>query len=227
MRIIKLRDLLHELQIKEAPVADLPPQVKFVMPPAHHAYAKAAGDSAGKPYTQPNVDFSEKPNSDDVSTRAANVIKQFENSKDNRKGGFDKKLKKWLPHKSLEGGSDTIAYGHKIQPNESAPNKTKRWKDGLTDSEALKLLEKDIQSKVTYAKKHIKNFDNMPITVKIATVNALYRGDMGPNTMNLLSQNNFRDAAKEYLNHREYKTTANVGVKKRMDWNAAVFKAAG
>jgi hypothetical protein len=50
---------------------------------------------------------------------------------------------------------------------------------------------------------------------------------MGPKTIKLLNQNKFADAAKEYLNHREYRSTNNRGVKKRMDWNAAVFKAAG
>jgi hypothetical protein len=221
MRIIKLKDLLHEIQLKESPVADLPPpQVKFVMPPAHHAYAKAAGDAAGKPYTQPNIDFSARPQASEIVSKVANVIKQFENSTSNPSGGYNKQAKKWFPHKSLEGGSATIAYGHKIQKGED-------FSKGITDSEALRLLEKDIDKKVSYAKSHIKNFDNMPISVKIATINALYRGDMGPRTMNLLSQNKFGDAAREYLNHREYRSTSNRGVKKRMDWNAAVFRAAG
>jgi len=43
----------------------------------------------------------------------------------------------------------------------------------------------------------------------------------------LLSQNKFAEAGKEYLNHGEYRSTKNRGVKKRMDWNAAVFRAAG
>jgi hypothetical protein len=106
-----------------------------------------------------------------------------------------------------------------VQPGEN-------FSRGITDNEAQALLEKDIQSKVSYAQSHIKNFDALPLTVKIATINALYRGDLGPKTMNLLSQNKFGDAAKEYLNHREYRTTKNRGVKKRMDYNAAIFKAA-
>lgn len=227
MRIIKLKDLLHELQLKEAPVADLPPEVKLVMPPAHHAYTKAASDFAGKPYTQPNIDFGQAKQSGDLIARIVDVIKKFENSKDNPSGGYDKKLKKWFPHRSLEGGSATIAYGHKIQPNETAENKSKRWRDGLTDDEALQLLEKDIKKKIDFAKTKISNFDGMPLTVKIATINALFRGDLGPKTMRLLSQNKFADAAREYLNHGEYRGTRNSGVKKRMDWNAEVFRAAG
>jgi hypothetical protein len=45
--------------------------------------------------------------------------------------------------------------------------------------------------------------------------------------MKLLDQYKFQDAAKEYLNHKEYKTTTNQGVKKRMNWNASVFKSGG
>jgi len=208
----------NKTEIIEA-VADLPP-VKFISPPAHHAYAQAAGDSAGKPYTQPNIDFNDRGDTNNLTTRAANIIKQFENSMNNPNGGYNKSKKLWFPHKSLEGGSATIGYGHKIQPNEN-------FSKGITDDDAIKLLEKDTGKKIDLAKKHIKTFDSLPLTVRIATINALYRGDMGPKTIELLSQNKFADAGKEYLNHREYRSTSNRGVKKRMDWNATVFKNAG
>ncbi len=222
MRVIKLKNLLREIQLKEGPVAaDLPP-VKFVMPAADHAYGKAASDAAGKPYTQPNIDFRDIGSGDngELVSKAANVIKAFENSKNNPKGGYNKQLKKWFPHKSLEGGAATIAYGHKVQPGED-------YSQGLTDNEAERLLEKDIRSKIDLAQSKMKNFDGMPLTVKIAVINALFRGDMGPRTMNLLSQNKFAQAAREYLNHREYRTSGNAGVKKRMDWNYNVISAAG
>jgi hypothetical protein len=220
MAIIKLKDLLREHKIIEV-VADAPPEVRFVMPYANHAYAKPASDSAGKPYTQSNIDFSSdgKSSESNLETRVVNIVKRFENSIDNPRGGYNKAKKLWFPHKSLEGGSDTIAYGHKIQPGEN-------FSKGLTDADALKLLEKDVGKKLNVAKSHIKNFDTLPLTVRIAVLNALYRGDMGPKTMKLLNQNKFADAAKEYLNHREYRSTSNRGVKKRMEWNAAVFKNA-
>jgi hypothetical protein len=218
MSIIKLKDILQRQKLIEAPAADLPP-VKFVMPPAQYAYAKAASDASGKPYTQPNIDFSDKPRTEDITKKAANIIKQFENNINSPTGGYNKNLKKWFPHKSLEGGSDTIAYGHKIQKGED-------FSKGITDAEAIKLLEKDIESKIKYAQRNIKNFDALPLTIKLATINALFRGDMGPKTMSLISQNKFGDAAKEYLNHQEYRTTKNRGVKKRMDWNASVFQSA-
>jgi lysozyme len=221
MNVIKLKDLLRELQLKEAPVADQPPiqPVQFVMPPAQISYAAAASDGAGKPYTQPDIDFSGTGDDSQLITKASNVIKQFENSKNSPKGGYNKASGKWFPHKSLEGGSDTIAYGHKIQKGED-------FSKGITDSEAERLLEKDIREKIRFAKTKMKNFDGMPLTVKIAVINALFRGDMGPRTMTLLSQNKYAQAAREYLNHQEYRTTSNKGVKKRMDWNYNVLKGA-
>jgi hypothetical protein len=220
MAIIKLKDLLREHKIIEV-VADVPPEVRVVAPYAHHAYAKPASDSAGKPYTQSNIDFSGngKSSESNLETKVVNIVKRFENSVDNPRGGYNKAKKLWFPHKSLEGGSDTIAYGHKIQKGEN-------FSKGLSDADALKLLEKDVGKKLNVAKSQIKNFDTLPLTVRIAVLNALYRGDMGPKTMSLLNQNKFADAAREYLNHREYKTTGNKGVKKRMEWNATVFKNA-
>lgn len=222
MKVIKLKDLLREMELKEAPVMDTPPEVKFIAPYAQHAYGKAASDAAGKPYTQPNIDFGQvgQASESTLASKAINVIKRFENSTSNPMGGYNKQVKKWFPHKSLEGGAATIAYGHKLQKNED-------FSKGITDDEAVKLLEKDVVSKIGLAKKYIKNFDSLPMTVKIATINALFRGDMGPKTMQLLNQNKFDEAAREYLNHREYRTTSNRGVKKRMDWNATVFKNAG
>ena len=217
--MIKLKDLLlkHNL-ITETPVADLPPPVQFVMPASDHAYGKAASDAAGTPYMQKDVDFSGIGERGALVTKAAAVIKKFENSKDNPRGGYNKDRKLWFPHASVEGGSGTIAYGHKIQRGED-------FSDGRSDEDAQRLLEKDINSKIHDAKKHIKNFDALPLMVRVAAINAIYRGDMGPKTMILLSNHQFAQAAKEYLNHQEYKNTSNRGVKSRMEWNAAVMKS--
>ena len=223
MRIIKLKDLLREQKLIETPVADLPPpEVRIVVPHAVHAYNQAASDAAGKHYTQPNIDFTGiggRESDSLVKSKAANIIKGFENT---IKAGYNKVDKKWYPHKSLEGGSDTIAYGHKIQKGED-------FSEGLTDDEAMALLDKDIDAKLKLSKKLLKNFDGMPLEVKLAVLNGMFRGDLSgsPQTLRLLNANRFKEAAREYLNNREYKTTRNTGVKKRMNWNAAVFAAAG
>ena len=45
-------------------------------------------------------------------TQLVNYIKRVENSV---RDGWSKDKKKWFPHKSHEGGTDTIAYGHKLK----------------------------------------------------------------------------------------------------------------
>jgi hypothetical protein len=217
--MIKLKTILIEQKLIEAPVADQPPAIHFVVPHQTHAYSKSAADGAGKPYAQNNIDFSGMGDRGDLSAKAANIIKKFENSQENPRGGYNKSKKLWFPHASLEGGSGTIAYGHKIQNGED-------FSKGISDDDAMKLLDKDINIKINTAKSHIKGFDQMPLTVRIAVINALYRGDLGPKTMALLASHDFSGAAREYLNHQEYKSTSNRGVKKRMEWNAKVLAGA-
>ena len=47
---------------------------------------------------------------------------------------------KWTPHASVEGGSPTIAYGHKLKPGED-------YSAGITDEQAHKLLMQDYSKK--------------------------------------------------------------------------------
>jgi hypothetical protein len=54
----------------------------------------------------------------------------------------------WTPHRSVEGGLKTIAYGHKLQPGED-------YSKGLTEKEANKLLQKDYVEHKARAKKHV------------------------------------------------------------------------
>ena len=61
-------------------------------------------------------------------------IKKVENQ---GKVGYNSEKKLWFPHKSFEGGSDTIGYGHKIQKGED-------FSKGITDAQAESLLKTDI-----------------------------------------------------------------------------------
>lgn len=63
----------------------------------------------------------------------AEYLMRVENSV---KKGF--KNGKWYPHNSVEGGSPTIAYGHKLKAKENFTN-------GLSEQEAMLLLVKDIR----------------------------------------------------------------------------------
>jgi len=69
------------------------------------------------------------------SSQFTNYIKNVENG---IRKGFDKKRNLWLPHTSVEGGSPTIGYGHKIQHGEN-------FSKGITEDEAIKLLNHDLE----------------------------------------------------------------------------------
>jgi len=61
-------------------------------------------------------------------------IKKVENQ---GKVGYNVEKKLWFPHKSFEGGSDTIGYGHKLQKGED-------FSKGITDAQAESLLKTDL-----------------------------------------------------------------------------------
>jgi hypothetical protein len=69
--------------------------------------------------------------------------------------------KKWYPYESLEGGSDTIAYGHKELPGES-------FSKGLTEKQARALQKKDVLEKQRLAEHYVDEqygkgtFDKLP-----------------------------------------------------------------
>jgi len=85
---------------------------------------------------------------------------------------------------------------------------------------------------VQRASEKVKGFANMPEDLQNAVLSAVYRGDLGPKTAKLLSKGEFKAAAKEYLNHKEYKERKKKdpedGVVKRMERNRdAMLKYAG
>ena len=74
-----------------------------------------------------------------TNSKFIEALKSVENSV---KAGFDKKKQLWFPHRSLEGGMPTIAYGHKVlnvQEHEV-------FNKGITEEQALKLLEQDMKT---------------------------------------------------------------------------------
>jgi len=73
-------------------------------------------------------------------------IKFVEN---NTRKGFNKEKKLWYPHKSFEGGSDTIAYGHKIVPGED-------YSSGITEEQAEQLLVRDLNKAKAQVLREVK-----------------------------------------------------------------------
>lgn len=85
-------------------------------------------------------------NTDSTSTKLDTIsdvtrrLRAVENSKDNQDGGWDEKTGRWYPHKSHEGGADTIAYGIKLS-NGTEEAKLALQQGYLTDEQAEKALD--------------------------------------------------------------------------------------
>lgn len=54
--------------------------------------------------------------------------------------GYSPKKRKWMPVPSVEGGRKTIGYGHKMKTEKEE----QQFNDGITDSEAVDLLKRDL-----------------------------------------------------------------------------------
>ena len=85
---------------------------------------------------------------DPTSLGETNVeqLKAFENSV-----GAGKRNDKWFPHSSLEGGPDTVAYGHKLTQAETETGMITigdtevDWREGLSDDQAIGILNQDAE----------------------------------------------------------------------------------
>ena len=151
-----------------------------------------------------------------ITSSFITLMKQFENS---IKRGWDKDKKKWFSHTSLEGGTNTIAYGHKMQTTDD-------YSQGITEAKATELLLSDIELAQVKIKTILDiDIDKLPRYVQQALINAMFRGELKStyDTVDLMKQDKWQEAASEYINHNDYKNGA-PGVKKRMQWNYDKFK---
>ena len=83
---------------------------------------------------------------------AAKRIMAVENSKASASGGWDAKTSRWYPHKSIEGGADTIAYGIKL--SNGTPEAALALKQGyLTDEQAVSAVDSLVQKYYDAAKR--------------------------------------------------------------------------
>jgi len=72
-------------------------------------------------------------------------------SENDAKVGWNKWKQEWCPHDSVEGGTKTIAYGHKLLPTDD-PNKC------ISDEEALRLFEQDLLKAEEKARSEFNHF---------------------------------------------------------------------
>lgn len=81
------------------------------------------------------------------------------------------------------------------------------------------------------ARSIIPSYSSQPLPVQKAVMSAVYRGDLGPRTARLIEKKEYQKAAKEYLNHQEYRKlkrkNPDHGVVKRMERNAELIRQGG
>lgn len=112
------------------------------------------------------------------------LIKKKENP---RRKGFDSKSKTWRPHKSAEGGTDTIGWGHKLTPAEQAGGyvvigKEKVPFNELTEAKNNALFEQDWNNNTQLATTFINekgDWNSLSEPQKLVSTELFF--NMGPN----------------------------------------------
>jgi len=97
----------------------------------------------------------------------------------------------------------------------------------LTETEAREMLRKDIKKRMPQIKKSIKNFDSLSDDLKVEIAQSWFRGGISgsPKTIKLINAGKFEEAAAEFLDNEEYRTTKLGGVKTRMEALSSALKA--
>jgi hypothetical protein len=145
-------------------------------------------------------------------------LKKLENSV---KKGY--RNNKWYPHASVEGGADTIAYGHKLTPADA------KYYQGITEKQAEALQQGDVLNKQTQAenivdKKYGKGtFDKLPQDAQMLLVDYQYNVAGGLNKFpSFLDATVKGDKAKML---KEYERGSSAGkLTKRNNWTRSVIE---
>lgn len=83
---------------------------------------------------------------------ASRRIIEVENSKSNPKSGWNAQEQRWYPHKSYEGGADTIAYGIKLS-NGTPEAQLAKQQGYLTDQQAVEAVDSLVRTYADSAEK--------------------------------------------------------------------------
>lgn len=184
-------------------------EVPVVLPPAQVHYVPAA--PTFKQFYQ--SDIKSFNTTEDFIKQAMDYIKLNEGKKNTLYYVYGK------PH---------IGIGHLVRPEELLLYKNKV----LSDTEIETLFAKDLQKKLQQVKSQFGSaYDNFSSKLKIVILDGYFRGDLSgsPNTLNLLKQGKYADAAAEYLDNNEYRAAKikhpTKGVAARMERNAAAMEA--
>lgn len=131
------------------------------------------------------------------------ITREIENSKETPRGGWNKDLKLWFPHKSQERGRKTIGYGHKLTKEEE---KSGKYSKGLTAHQVDSLYKEDIKehysrAKFQFEKLYNKSFDELPAEKQAILIDYEYTGTgpkAFPNFTKALVEDDKETLKKEY-----------------------------
>lgn len=184
---------------RESSVRPLPPTATVFSPPMHTENDPRRSPSIPMPGRKPtslaDIIFDNKPiphsRVDEYALHGDEAIKAVEKLY----GPLDKigrrvvELEGFVPVKYLDKkGVPTIGVGQ-------------------TGEFMEKGFPESLKHHINRVKERVSNFDELPEDVQAELVQAEYRGDLGlsPKTIKLLNKGRFKEAAKEFLDHKEYK----------------------
>ena len=83
----------------------------------------------------------------------------------------------------------------------------------ITEERAEELLHEDVMERVDSINNIIPKFEEMPEELKIAIFSEHFRGSIAQskNTLRLINEGKFAEAADEFLNNDEYKNARRLG----------------
>jgi len=151
------------------------------------------------------------------------MVKDWEGSVIDPKTGlhvtYDDATGKKVDKGQSPSGTLTIGYGttKDIHPTMTPGEK-------ISEKKAVDFLKKGIRDNENIVRDLVKKYDTYPRYVRVALLNAKYRGDLGSKTIELINQGKWNQVSKEYLNHPNFKNPGKYkGVVKRMQSNADAF----
>lgn len=102
-------------------------------------------------------------------------------------------------------------------------------KKSLTEDQAIRLFDETLNDKVQTTKRLFPNYEKYPTDVKTALVNGVFRGEFksSQKTVKYINNGEWSKVADEYLDRADYRASQpgrNGGIKKRMDYNANIFR---
>ena len=145
-------------------------------------------------------------------------LKELKTLENSVKSGYKKG--KWYPHRSFEGGTDTIAYGHKLVAGED-------YSKGITEAEASELQKQDVLEKQKVAETFVDKeygkgtFDNLPQDSQMLLVDYTYNGVINkfPSFVKHVVNSNKKGMLKEYE-----RGSKGSPLKARNEWTADVIE---